>query len=190
MLAQSTTGILQNCLDRIRGGDLAAREQLIVHCQKRLRLLVRKMMRRYPNVRVWEHTSDVMQNVLIKLDVALRKIPLDTVRDFLQLAAFHTRYVLIDLARHYKHKQPVGFNSSLPVAVNSDPVNWMQWVSLHEHLDKLPEDEKILFDLLYYEGVTQEGAADLLGVSPKTLKRRWKAARLSLNRWLGDDFDF
>jgi RNA polymerase sigma-70 factor (ECF subfamily) len=190
MITQSTTGLMQNCLDRIRGGELAARDQIIAYCQNRLYMLVRRMMRGYPNVKLWEQTSDVVQSVLLLLNTALQKVPLSTVSDFLQLAAYHTRHVLIDLARHYKNKQMPGSYGLLSVGENSDPASLVQWVNLHVHLAQLPQDERILFDLLYYEGITQEEAAELLGVSLKTLKRRWKIARVGLSRWLGDNFDF
>jgi RNA polymerase sigma-70 factor (ECF subfamily) len=189
-MTETTTGLIQNCLDRMRAGEPAARDQVISYCQRRLRLLVRSMLRGFPNVKVWEETSDVLQSVLLRLSTALQNLPLSSVRDLLQLAAYHTRNVLIDLARHYKNRQLVALCDELPTGGQSDPANLLQWVSFHEHVSQLPQDERILFDLLYYEGITQEEAADLLGVSLKTLKRRWKDARVSLSRWLGKNFDF
>jgi RNA polymerase sigma-70 factor (ECF subfamily) len=35
--------------------------------------------------------------------------------------------------------------------------------------------------LLFYEGLTQEEAATVLGVSLRTLKRRWQSARCRLH---------
>ena len=54
-------------LDRLRAGDPAARNELIRHSRDRLRLLTRQMLRRFPGVRQWEETSDVLQNVLVRL---------------------------------------------------------------------------------------------------------------------------
>lgn len=190
IMTQSTTGLIQDCLDRMRAGEMGARDQVISYCQRRLHLLVRKMMRGFPNVKLWEETSDVLQSVLLRLNSALQNIPLSTARDFLQLAAFHTRNVLIDLARHYRNRQPVALCDAVPTGHYSDPTNLMQWVIFHEHLSDLPHDERVLFDLLYYEGLTQDEAAELLGISPKTLQRRWIIARRKLSRWLGDNFDF
>ena len=35
-------------------------------------------------------------------------------------------------------------------------------------------------DLLWYQELTQDQAADVLGISKSTLKRRWMATRLKL----------
>ncbi len=48
-------------------------------------------------------------------------------------------------------------------AVNStfDPIKLSSWTEFHEYVEKLPEEERILFDLLWYEGLTLQEAADL-----------------------------
>jgi RNA polymerase sigma-70 factor (ECF subfamily) len=51
----------------------------------------------------------------------------------------------------------------------------------------LPAQERELFDLLWYQGLNQTEAADLLGVCVRTVKRRWQSARLLLGRALGED---
>jgi DNA-directed RNA polymerase specialized sigma24 family protein len=43
-----------------------------------------------------------------------------------------------------------------------------------------------VFDLIYYQGLTRVDAAGLLGVSERTVKRRWRAARLRLMERFGD----
>ncbi len=50
----------------------------------------------------------------------------------------------------------------------------------HEKVSALPEEERELFGILWYEGLTQDQAAELLGVSIRTVKRRWQSARLKL----------
>jgi RNA polymerase sigma-70 factor (ECF subfamily) len=48
----------------------------------------------------------------------------------------------------------------------------------------LPEELREIVDLLYYDGLTQEEAATLLGLSPRTLKRRWQTAKVYLHKKL------
>jgi RNA polymerase sigma-70 factor (ECF subfamily) len=48
-------------------------------------------------------------------------------------------------------------------------------------VERLPESEQELFNLLFYEGLTQEEAAELLGMGLATVKRRWQSARLKLS---------
>jgi DNA-directed RNA polymerase specialized sigma24 family protein len=50
----------------------------------------------------------------------------------------------------------------------------------------LPDQERELFGLLWYEGLTQEEAANVLGASLRTVKRWWQSARLKLADALGD----
>jgi RNA polymerase sigma factor (sigma-70 family) len=48
-------------------------------------------------------------------------------------------------------------------------------------VEQLPEDEREIISLLFYEALTQEDAAQLLGVNIRTVKRRWQSARLKLH---------
>ena len=41
-----------------------------------------------------------------------------------------------------------------------------------EAIDRLPEDEREVFDLVRIQELTQVEAAEVLGVSPKTVQRR------------------
>lgn len=49
----------------------------------------------------------------------------------------------------------------------------------------LPDDQREVFDLIWYQGVTHAEAATLLHVSEKTIQRRWQAACLSLHDAMG-----
>jgi len=54
-------------------------------------------------------------------------------------------------------------------------------------VEALPDDEKEVFDLLWYQELTQAEAAALLNVSERTIKRRWASARLRLHEILGGE---
>jgi RNA polymerase sigma-70 factor (ECF subfamily) len=54
------------------------------------------------------------------------------------------------------------------------------WCEFHTQVEALPDEERQVVNLLYYQGLAQEAAANVLGVSVRTLKRRWQAARLAL----------
>ena len=49
-----------------------------------------------------------------------------------------------------------------------------------EQVAALPEEEREVFDLLWYQGLPQAEAADLLHVNVRTIKRRWLSARMKL----------
>lgn len=189
---------LQHWLDRHRSGDPAARDGLIRHAQERLRLLTRQMLRHYPHVRRWEDTSDVFQNVLVRLDRALRETAPPTPADFLRFAAALVRRELIDMARHHygpegaaaHHQTPADWPAAArpdPSAPDGDPYRLAVWHELHQYIAGLPDDERALFDLLYYQGLTQTAAADLIAIPLRTFKRRWQEARLRLAARFGED---
>jgi RNA polymerase sigma-70 factor (ECF subfamily) len=188
---------LQPLLDRLKAGDPAAVNDIITHCQERLRLLTRQMLRKFPGVRRWEETSDVFHDVVATLAVALREIPMDTPADFLRLAACHIRRRLIDLSRKCRPELLPGPDSDEsgpaapePSAGTDDPYNLAAWGEFHSKIDELPDEDQVLFDLIYYQGLTQPEAAVVLGVPLRTLKRRWQRARENLGRLLGGELPF
>jgi RNA polymerase sigma-70 factor (ECF subfamily) len=192
----SQTAQIQACLDRLRGGDEAARDELLGCARDRLRALARKMLRGYPNVHRWEQTDDVLQNAALRLHRTLRQLPVDTPRDFFRLAALNIRRELLDLAKHYygprgagaHHATEVGGSATTregpgaaePADVSHEPGRVAAWGEFHEQIAALPDEEREVFDLLWYQGLSQAEAAETLGVSERTVKRRWLAARLRL----------
>jgi RNA polymerase sigma-70 factor (ECF subfamily) len=196
--ASSQTTHIQACLERLRGGDEPARAELLGCACERLRNLARQMLKGFPNVHRWEQTDDVLQNALLRLNRTLKQMPVETARAFFRVAALHIRRELLDLAKHYYGPQGQGSHHSTdardadapgpraePQADPSqEPSRLAAWGEFHERIAALPEEERETFDLLYYQGLTQAEAAELLGVSERTVKRRWQAARLALHEAL------
>ena len=54
-------------LERLRAGNPDAAPRLIEHTCERLRLIARRMLRRFPQVRRWEETDDVLFEAMTKL---------------------------------------------------------------------------------------------------------------------------
>jgi RNA polymerase sigma-70 factor (ECF subfamily) len=51
----------------------------------------------------------------------------------------------------------------------------------------LPEEEREVFELIWYQGLTHADAAGLLGVSTKTVQRGWQAACVKRHEALGGE---
>src|SRR5262245_62555220 len=102
------------------------------------------MLRGFPGVRQWEETSDVLQNVLLRLDRALQAVEVPSPRDFLRLATAQIRRELIDLARHHAGPEGLGANVVPPGQIESgetppeptgssaDPAQLSRWHNLPE----------------------------------------------------------
>ena len=99
-MSSDLTHALRFWLDRLREGDPQARNELIRHSQERFRLLTRQMLRGYSGLHQWEATSDVLQNVLMRIDCVLLAIDVATPCDFMRLATLQIRRELIDMTRH------------------------------------------------------------------------------------------
>src|SRR5262245_26372568 len=188
---------IQAYLDRIRCGDETARGELLSFACERLRNLARKMLRGYPNVHRWEQTDDVLQNAAIRLHRTLQQIPVQTPLDFFRLAALNIRRELLDLSTHYYGPQGQGAHHATwgpgdssttrpdaglaaPHDPSDDPARLAAWGEFHEQIGSLPGEDREVFDLIWYQGLSQAEAAELLNVSERTIKRRWQSARLKL----------
>jgi RNA polymerase sigma-70 factor (ECF subfamily) len=64
----------------------------------------------------------------------------------------------------------------------TEPNSLIEWTNFHRQVERLPDERRDVFDLLWYKGLTQPEAAQVLGISLATLKRRWQSARL----WMHD----
>jgi RNA polymerase sigma-70 factor (ECF subfamily) len=196
----STTTRLQRWIDRIQAGDASARDELIAHFEQRLRHLARRQLKGFPGVRRWEQTDDVFVNASVRLLRTLEKVRPASVSSFLNLASEHIRRELIDLYRHHcgphRHgahhattKPPSDGNEGGPPAHDRADVTWepareARWAELHEKVAALPQTEREVFGLLWYQGLTQEEAAAVLNVSRRSVIRHWQAAQLRLREAL------
>jgi RNA polymerase sigma-70 factor (ECF subfamily) len=199
---QSTCG-LQVLIDRHAQGDPRAIEALIERSIERLRVLARRGLGRFPNVRRWEQTDDVLQGACRRLLRALQSVRPPTVRDFFNLCSELIRRELIDLhrhhfgpqggARHYATPPPDDYSDDdrrrwIEGASPSDQAPaidaWLQRVELHERVKELPEELLEVVNLLWYQELTQDEAAAAIGVSKKSVGRRWREAKIILHRLL------
>jgi len=191
---------IQGWIDRLRAGDEAARKELLNCACERLTRLTRKMLRGFPRVKRWEETDDVAQNAVMRLYQSLAKVQPASAADFFRLAAVNIRRELLDLAKHYYGPRGHGANyGSLGPRRNSEsephpgreppdkitgPERLAAWSEFHTQVEKLPEEERELFDLIWYQGLSQAEAGALLGISERTVKRRWASARVKLHQAL------
>ena len=67
-----------------------------------------------------------------------------------------------------------------PADSTNDVKRLAAWTAFHEQMDLLPAQEREVFELHWYQGLTHGDAAEVLGVSVDTIKRRWQSARLLL----------
>ena len=193
-----TTVAVQRFLDELAGvkGDSPAEpivRALLARAVDRLHLICSTLLfRSYPrltkpplNLQVDEMLSSVVERLL----KAMRQVHPQTVRQFFALANQHTRWELNDLARRLdKETREVELRESL---AGAPPESSGSRLSPNTHrildaIESLPEEEREAFDLVRIQGMTQPEAAEVLGVSPKTVQRRLNRGLVALSEKLGD----
>lgn len=186
-----TTQLLE-IFRRIQEGDSQAREELFGGVARRLERLARRMLRRFPRVARMEDTGDVLQKALARLLAALRETTVSSSRQFLALASEMVRRELLDLARYYgrgrragRFAQPEEYSSSI-LALDrlpqpeEDPDDLERWAEFHERVESLPEEEREVVQLHFYQGWTFEEAARFLNSNARRVGRLWRKALLRL----------
>jgi RNA polymerase sigma-70 factor (ECF subfamily) len=197
-LEMTTSGLL---LERVREGDPTARGELIARFERRLRSLTRRMIREFPLVHRYEQMEDVFQAAIIRLCRALESVPLQSSRDLIRLSARQVRLELLKLAGRYRGRpgllclDEVSADSAMEMAgIQGGNPNCVhqrvgardesrlldRWADFHEAAEVLPEEEREVFDLIWYQEMSQQEAAELLGVCVRTVGYRWRKARLAL----------
>jgi len=186
---------------RASQGDPAAFDELVLHVSSRLCSIAHRMLAKYPQVRRWEETDDVLQAALLRLHRSLTEVKPDSVARFFGLAATQLRRILIDLSRHYygvygmgtKHQSnewAAKTNNSVglpePVDHTEAPESLESWTAFHQAIEQLPAAEQEVFSLTWYSGLTQRQIGEALQVSERTVVRRLNRARLRLYELLAD----
>ncbi len=197
------TLIIDDLIKRLAAGDDGAREKLLQAASNRLTHITRKILRDFPEVQRWEQTADVFQNASLRLYRSLGEVKPTDVRHFYRLAALQIRRELIDLARHYRGPEGMGAHHQTihksPEAGSSSPVLWEQEgnrlipsvspsgsISTRQSTN-CPRPNARSLTLVWYHGLAQQEAAKILGVDERTIRRRWREARLKLHELLGGD---
>jgi RNA polymerase sigma factor (sigma-70 family) len=194
-----TTTRLDDWLVRLRAHEPAALNELIAYFQRRLEALAHKMLTGFPVVAAKEQTGDVLQEALLHFPEAIRALaakeggPAGTKTfhgpDFFRFAATLIRRELIDLADRHR-RRPAGPLPADSALAGSDGWTWnparlAEWTELHEAAAKLSDQIRDVFNLIYYDGLSQKEAAEVLGVSDRTVRSRWQEASLLLVETLG-----
>jgi RNA polymerase sigma factor (TIGR02999 family) len=186
-MTDDRTAVLQQLIDRMRRGEDEARRELIDRAYERLRHLSAVILRKnFPRLKVSPalvDTTDVANESAYQLYQVLAEIQPTTVRDFFRLAAQRIRWLLLELARQSDRGGQLGLDDQWPV--EGDPESSgsgpsMILAALYRQIELLPENERDVLDLLYFHGLTQVEVAAELGITERTVRRHWTAARVRL----------
>jgi RNA polymerase sigma factor (sigma-70 family) len=189
-----TTAVVERYLVALAGdtpADPVVRE-LLDRAVGRLRVLCAGLLyRSYPRLArppLNLEADELLGAVVERLLKALREARPRTVRQFFALANQHIRWELNDLARRLDERlDAVELREGLlPAAQSSGSALGPDGRRILEAIEDLPDDEREAFGLVRIQGLTQAEAAEVLGVSIKTVQRRLNRGVLLLSQRLGD----
>jgi RNA polymerase sigma factor (TIGR02999 family) len=186
-------------ITQVRAGDANAVAQLMPLVYDELRRLAALYLRRERGGHTLQATALVHEAYLKLVDQ-----PPAEWQDrahFLGIAARVMRRVLIDYARGHQAEKRGGeqvrlsfdeCQSSIEGATAISDGHLADLLTLDDAMDRLAAvDPKIarLVELRFYGGLSIEETAEVLGVSPATVKREWTLARAWLRREMGGTTD-
>ena len=195
--AASTTAMVQQYLGDLADGDRDAPDgsvirALLSRAVGRLHLLCATLLHRsYPrltqpplNLQAEELLSAVVERLLKSLEKTRPR----NVRQFFALANQHIRWELNDLARRLdKNEADLALVDFLAIAPESSGSELSRNARrMLQAIEDLPEAEREVFSLLRIQGMTQVEAAEILGVSMKTVQRRLNRSLMLLTETLVD----
>jgi RNA polymerase sigma-70 factor (ECF subfamily) len=201
-----STAVLQGQLARALTGDIEARQRLLELTRDRLLRHARRFLHgRYARLEPLAQTDDVVQQLYLKILQSQDRFwvkadgePVRTLPEFFSHTSAWMRDVLCDQLR-----KAYGRDDNRPAVLpldggpsdagpqhelcssSLDGEKLRRWTEFHEAVARLPDDLRAVFDLLWYQGLTQAEAAEVLGVAVPTVKLRWMKARLQVQRALG-----
>lgn len=181
-----STGVTQ-LLINWRNGDKAALDQLMPLVYEELRRLARRFMGR-------ERRDHTLQTSALINEAYLRLVDRETANwqnraHFFAVAAQVMRNILIDHARSYHYEKRRGGAQKVPLddAMIFTEERAAELVALDDALTSLaavdPRKSQII-ELRFFGGLNIDETAEMIGLSPTTVQREWRAAKAWLQRFM------
>ena len=211
-MSDESTAVLRGQLERALTGDAEARQRLLELTRNLLMRHARRFLHgRYVRLAPFEQTDDVVQQLYLKILQNQDRFwvnadgePVRNLAEFFGRSSAWMRDVLCDQMRKAYGRDdnrpavlPLDGGPSdagpryEPSSNTLDGEKLRCWTEFHEAAARLPDDLRSVFDLLWYQELSQGEAAALLGIAVPTVKLRWMKARLQVQQALGGvPFDF
>ncbi|MEK7724566.1 MAG: sigma-70 family RNA polymerase sigma factor [Acidobacteriota bacterium] len=168
------------------GGNQSALESLIPLVYDELHRIAKRYMRQQSSGHTFQ-TTELIHEAYLKL-AKQDEQSWQNRAHFFGVAAQAMRHILVDYARSKQSKkrggwQKVTLEESIAVSIQRSE----EMLNLDEALKRLEildERKSQVVELKYFGGLTNEEIAEVLKISPETVKRDWKFSRTWLLREL------
>jgi RNA polymerase sigma-70 factor (ECF subfamily) len=181
-------GDVTRLLGQLRAGNQDVADQLVPLIYDELRRIAGAQMRRERPGHTLQATA-VVHEAYMRL-AGEQEIQWQSRAHFFATAARTMRRVLLDYARQ-RHAGRRGGEGARKVDIDAELLvaddRLEDVVALDEILTRLSEmdpDQGRIVELRFFGGLNVEETAEVMGISPRTVKREWKLARAWLDREL------
>lgn len=159
-------------------------EELSAEVYQELRAIAARQLSRERKDHTLQPTA-LVHEVYLKLG-RQKNLRFENRLHFLGIAAFQIRQVLVDYARSRNRlKRGGGRRRVTLVADLADPGTPVDLIDLDDALNALEEfssEARKIVELKFFGGLNEAEIAETLGMSPRTVRRRWVFARTWLYR--------
>jgi RNA polymerase sigma factor (TIGR02999 family) len=183
-VAEPTSQPVSALLTKWRAGDQEALQALIPLVYQELRRIARHHLRQ-------ERPDHTLQSTALVHEAYLRLTkqgPAEVANraHFLAVASQLMRQILVDHARGRRAaKRGGGFKLEINDAVSAQKAQSVDLIALDDALNELAEldpQQSRIVELRFFGGLSIDETAEIVGVSPTTIKREWATARAWLRR--------
>jgi len=189
-LVEANMSEITQILHRLSSGDRAAVEELTPLIYQQLRQIAQNQLTSENDARQWDAT-ELVHEAYMRL-IGDKPIDWKDRAHFFATAATAIRRVLVDNARKRNSQKRGGDSQQADLTLSLFGRNDLgfELIDLDDALHRLRElneRQAKLVELRFFGGLTQDEAAELLGVSRRTVSGDWAMARAWLYRELNSD---
>jgi RNA polymerase sigma factor (TIGR02999 family) len=183
-VSESSPQPVSALLIKWRAGDPEALQALIPLVYQELRRIAQHHLRQ-------ERPGHTLQSTALVHEAYLRLMKQGPVEiehrpHFLAVASRLMRQILVDHARgHRAAKRGGGFKLEVTDAMGAQKTQSVDLIALDDALNELAEldpQQSRIVELRFFGGLSIDETAEIVGVSPTTVKREWATARAWLRR--------
>jgi RNA polymerase sigma-70 factor, ECF subfamily len=182
--ALGDSGEVTRLLGEIGRGEKQAVNDLLPLVYDELHRIARSYFRRERGEHTMQPTALVHEAYIRMVD---QRAPLESRGHFMAVAATQMRRVLLDYARKHRAARRGGDDQKVlledtMVICEQRPVDMILLDVALGKLAALDARQAQLVELRFFAGLSVEETAEVMGVSPATVKRSWSSARAFLHR--------
>jgi RNA polymerase sigma factor (TIGR02999 family) len=177
---KSDPGEVTRLLYELKAGNRAAEEQLIPLVYRELRGIASNRLRQEAAHHSLQPTA-LVHEAYLRL-TRLQEIDWQSRSHFFAVSATLMRRILVDHARaNQAQKRGDGIEMiTLNDAIFPSPEREPEILALNEALDRLArldERQAQIVEMRFFGGLSEEEIGNILGISARTVKREWRAAK-------------